>query len=511
MNDYYNEKIKWLELNYSEFSPTEYYRMMFPNGSFQKPKESNGDFKPNGILQFRCKGEEKGKMHSRIINDDHKTIDDCLKGNDEYRNIDFAIISGCAYIGRRRISKNVRMCYAIIIDVDSVNKNNLISLLGMCTNDIVPMPTAIVVSGNGVHVVYMLDEPIPTYPETLDALSDLKAILSRKLWNEKTSTDSKIQYQGITQGYRMVGTKTKRGHITRAFKVGNKVSIDELLTVLKNISEYPLGKSERKSKLFTKRFLKCLKNRNLYEDMTKTFCDDITHVSIEEAKIKWPDWYERRIVNKEAPGHYTCGKGLYTWWLETISSKKNVHVGNRRNCMYCLAAFAQKCDVPEEELTKDLESLFKFYQSLSTCKEDEFTVEDMKSAVTSFRQSDLTRMTKKRIHILTGIDFSSKEKTKPRKKRSEHLKDCRAKRDSNYTNGTHWYDRGGRPSKEAVIGDYLCNHPDVKKVAQIAKECNVSRQTVYNYINKRKTPIHQTDNYCKESDPSVDTFERSVE
>lgn len=34
MNDYYNEKIKWLELNYSEFSPTEYYRMMFPNGSF---------------------------------------------------------------------------------------------------------------------------------------------------------------------------------------------------------------------------------------------------------------------------------------------------------------------------------------------------------------------------------------------------------------------------------------------------------------------------------------------
>lgn len=225
MNDYYNEKIKLLEPNYSEFSPTEYYRMMFPNGSFQMPKESNGDYKPNGILQFRCKGEEKGKMHSRIINDDHKTIDDCLKGNDEYKNIDFAIISGCAYIGRRRISKNVRMCYAIIIDVDSVNKNNLISLLGMCTNHIVPMPTAIVVSGNGIHVVYMLDEPIPTYPETLDALSDLKAILSRKLWNEKTSTDSKIQYQGITQGYRMVGTKTKRGHITRAFKVGNKVSI----------------------------------------------------------------------------------------------------------------------------------------------------------------------------------------------------------------------------------------------------------------------------------------------
>lgn len=81
MNDYYNEKIEWLESNYSEFSPTEYYRMMFPNGSFQKPKESNGDYKPNGILQFRCKGEEKGKMHSRIINDDHKTIDDCLKGN----------------------------------------------------------------------------------------------------------------------------------------------------------------------------------------------------------------------------------------------------------------------------------------------------------------------------------------------------------------------------------------------------------------------------------------------
>ena len=179
--------------------------------------------------------------------------------------------------------------------------------------------------------------------------------------------------------------------------------------------------------------------------------------------------------------------------------------------MYCLAAFAQKCDVPEEELTKDLENLFGFYQSLSTCKEDEFTVEDMKSAINSFRQSDLTRMTKKRVHTLTGINISSKEKTKPRKNRSEHLKYCRAKRDSNYTNGTHWYDRGGRPSKEAVISDYLCNHPDVKNVAQIAKECNVSRQTVYNYINKKKALTHQTDNYDKESDLPVDTIEQHIE
>lgn len=50
-------------------------------------------------------------------------------------------------------------------------------------------------------------------------------------------------------------------------------------------------------------------------------------LSLEEAKEKYSDWYERRIVNGDRRKHWTVKRDLYDWWLHRIGDK--IWVGHR--------------------------------------------------------------------------------------------------------------------------------------------------------------------------------------
>lgn len=486
--DLYPEKIKWLTENYTEVSPEDFYRIIFPCGSFQKTNESNGDYKSNGLLLFRRKEEKEDTMHSTIIFDEHSEINDCVENNGFFENCEFAIISGCSYIGRRKLNFNARKCCAIIIDIDQVDELRLSMLLGMASDGILPKPTAVVVSGNGIHVYYVLDKPIKLYKNQYASLSDLKQLLSRKLWNANTSLDSNPQYQGITQGYRVVGTKTKRGHITRAFLTGEKVTIDYLISGVYDLKEVPYlmpkkTSHNRKKDTFAKRTKEYIKNNELYDELYSSLVDDTSiNYTLEEAKKLFPEWYQRRIINNEQPGHYIVNEAVYNTFFKAISTPGNVQVGHRWYCMYCLAAFAQKCNIPESRFINDLGKLFPIYQSLSDKKENKFTVDDVKAVIKVFRHNDLIHITKRRISALSGINFKETVRTKPKRKQKEHLQDCRKIRDAKYVDGNHWYDNGGRPSKDEVISEYLKSHPNITNISQIARGCGVSRPTVYKYF-----------------------------
>ena len=99
-----------------------------------------------------------------------------------------------------------------------------------------------------------------------------------------------------------------------------------------------------------------------------------------------------------------------------------------------------------------------------------------------FRHNDLIHITKKRISALSGINFKETVRTKPKRKQKEHLQDCRKIRDAKYVDGNHWYDNGGRPSKEDVISEYLKSHPNITNISQIARECGASSLEIYKYF-----------------------------
>ncbi len=68
-------------------------------------------------------------------------------------------------------------------------------------------------------------------------------------------------------------------------------------------------------------------------------------MSLAEAKAKYPDWYERRIVKGERRGRWTVKRDLYDWWLRRI--RDEIRVGHRYHGIMTLAVYAKKCGIEE--------------------------------------------------------------------------------------------------------------------------------------------------------------------
>ena len=58
-------------------------------------------------------------------------------------------------------------------------------------SSILPKATFVVNSGTGLHLYYVLDKPVPMYPQNQKYLKELKYSLTRQIWNKFTSTINK--------------------------------------------------------------------------------------------------------------------------------------------------------------------------------------------------------------------------------------------------------------------------------------------------------------------------------
>ena len=72
-----------------------------------------------------------------------------------------------------------------------------------------------------------------------------------------------------------------------------------------------------------------------------------SRLSLAEAKEKYPDWYDRRVVKKERRGRWTVKRDLYDWWLHRIADE--IKVGHRFYGIMTLAIYAKKCNIDEAE------------------------------------------------------------------------------------------------------------------------------------------------------------------
>lgn len=133
----------------------------------------------------------------------------------------------------------------------------------------------------------------------------------------------------------MVGTQSKLGkrYPVKAFETGERVTI-----------EYLNGYLMDKSKAVTDFHYK-------------------SDLSLAEARKKYPEWYEKRIVQGERRERWHVKRDLYDWWLRKI--KEGASVGHRYSCLCVLASYAVKCDIPEDELFTDA---FPCCNSLMICQ-----------------------------------------------------------------------------------------------------------------------------------------------
>lgn len=429
-----------LDTLFEEVHYMDFYRDIFPVGSFEERGEYE-DGKYNGIAIAIEKGSKRAKRMT--ITDDLDMIADMAGSND------FCLMSPISYAGKSRKSSNARFMYALAIDLDGMTErkhwdffmeqiNRGHEMLQFVWG--LPRPTYLVFSGSGIHIYYVFKQPIPMFKNIVEELEKLKRRLTWQAWTQGASSlHDKVQYESLFQGFRVVGTITKDGGRCRAFSVGEKVTVEYL-------------------------------NKFVPEDHRAVSFVYKSDLLLQDAKKKYPEWYQRRIVEKRPRNTWTCKKAVYDWWIRKL--KEGAEQGHRYWCIMTLATYAQKCGVPRETLEEDAYGLIPFMNT----KGDEFTEDDVMHALEAYTDSYVTYPIDT-IVWRTGIQIEKNKRNF--RKQALHLERARAVQNIDYPCG-EWRNKEGRPDKLSVVAEWRSEHPEGTK-AECIRETGLSKKTVYRW------------------------------
>lgn len=432
-----NPTEQYLAERFPEVSAKDFYRELFPAGELAK----RGEYETGKYCGIALRiGDEKVQRYS--VTDDLEILDE-LAGTD-----DFCIMSPVSYAGKSAKQTNARWLYAVTVDLDEP-----ISEIGRHgtpiginefffeeRNGVLPLPTYIVSSGTGLHIYYMLERPIPLYRHVIEQLQRFRHDLIFKIWNRYITNIPNPQYESVTQAFRLVGSITKQGDRVRAYRIGDKVTIEHLNGFV--------FKEENQVKEFR------YKSSN----------------TLAEAREKWPEWYQARIVEGRPRGTWKTNRGLYDWWKTQI---EKATYGHRYFWIMALAIYAMKAGISEEELIKDALSFVPYLDQLNDQKP--FTRDDALKACQMYNES-YCHFPRRMVEIITAIRIDPNRRNY--RPQDLHLKGARAIRDIICeANNVDWRYHGGAPTKEHVVRQWRELNPEGRKI-DCERETGLSRPTV---------------------------------
>ena len=433
----YEDCYAYLSAQFPEVGGCEFYSELFPDN--EKAGELHTDFsRPNAIYLYR--DEARGRERRRIM----------LKDTWEQDYMEYVernpltLCSGLVYRRRANKLQNAQRMNALIFDLDGVGLLELRNLFLRFGGDPerlrrLPMPTFLVLSGTGLHLYYVFQEPVDLFPNIKVQLKSLKYDLTFRMWEYKaTSKQKAIQYQSINQCFRMVGSiNDKYGTQLVAFRTGERVTLDYLNAYARPENRVDIDKPFSPSK------------------MTR-----------EQAKEAYPEWYERVVVrgDKRRKQWDIAGKvhgddpyALYHWWLRQIG---RIEGGHRYFFMMCLAIYAYKCGVPKKQLRQDMKQAFAELQKVEHI--NPLTEDDIRSALEAY-DKEYYNFTISDIEALTNVRIDKNKRNG--RKQGVHLQGARAIQEINdKANGTNWREGNGRPSAQKQVHKWREQHPEGRKV-----------------------------------------------
>lgn len=294
---------------------------------------------------------------------------------------------------------------------------------------------------------YVFEKPIPLYPQVHERLNLLKRNLTKRIWNPYTSDLKERQFQGVVQGFRTVGTKTKAGDITTCFRTGEKITVEYL-------NEWATDEAVKVTDFKYK-----------------------STMSLQEAKEKFPEWYERRVVQGDTSGGgawHPKGnpRALYEWWIRQI--RLGAAPGHRYWCVYAMVVYGRKCGVPLEEIRADAYGLVEILNSLNP--DDPFTKKDVRDALKAYQESNY-KVSRQFISEQTAIEIKANKRNG--RSQTEHVKLMNFVREE--INGNKdWRNKDGRPSYREAVFKFLDMNPEATAV-EFCELTNMSRAVFFKY------------------------------
>lgn len=464
----YENIINYLAANYEKVSGDIFYKELFPhneNSNYQRTLDIGpAAVQPNAIYYIvdEIKSKEQKRAERGIESKLFYRIMTADTWEQDYLDVKLnprALCGGLAYVGRKNLLAKARQMNAMIFDLDNVNERALEGVFRRINDDRmsnieIPRPTYIAASGTGLHIYYAFEEPVPLTENIILQLNTLKSELTRRLWEYPyTSANEKIQYQGINQPFRMVGSMNEKyGTEVIGYRVGPPVTLD---------------------------FLNSYAREEFKVDITKIFKP--TKNSLNEAKKLYPEWYDKVILNKDKKAktwdRSKQGDALYQWWLKRIDE---IQEGARYNYMLHMVAYAKKCNVPKKQLTEDM---LKVYENLKTKPaESEITEEEMQQALKTYN-NEIRNYRLSTIHKHCHIEMPKNKRNGETQK--YHLEDCRDRKVKMKQRGQEFKNPEGRPkgsgTKEDIVKKYIKENPG-SSVTKIARNLKISRPTIYKYL-----------------------------
>lgn len=430
---------------YPEISPMAYYRELFP----EELMESKGEEVRGKYTAIAIGLNEAGQAKRTQITKGLPQIEQLIASDD------FVMTAPVLFAGRTASNEMARYLTALEFDLDFLRLDKQGEIVGIRDFlyqtslsetdpfDRLPTPTYVIASSNrNLHVVYLLDKPLPMYPNILDSVRDFRRVFIPKLWDSYiTEADKKPQFEtSPVQAFRLVGSKTKHGDdFVRCYQTGARVSIDYL-------NKYSSNKIVEVKSSLTK----------------------------EQAKEQYPEWYDKRIAKGLPKRTWECYKGLYEWWFKRMPEVK---VGHRYHYLLCLAAYAQKCGISEDRLAKDMALCRQEMDKLSP-PDNPLTMSDMAKALQCHQERYRT-LPRAKISELSGLEITPNKRNG--RSRAVHLEIARNTRATLNKYGEGHANNAGAPNKKDKIVNFKQANPGMSN-REIASALGVSRNTVNKWL-----------------------------
>ena len=202
-------------------------------------------------------------------------------------------------------------------------------------------------------------------------------------------------------------------------------------------------------------------------------------VTLEEAKRRYPEWYQNRVVEKKRVGKtWNVNRAVYDWWRGRLREGHNNLDGHRYWSIMVLFIYASKCKIPFEEAMEDAMSYLGQFDALTKREDNHFTEEDIIAASKAYHDNSC-KFPIKKIEALTLFRIDSPSRRNGRKQ-TTHLRLARATRDvlQIEKGRSDWREGNGRKPEKEKVRAWRAAHPENTNKSQCARDLGLSRPTV---------------------------------
>lgn len=366
--------------------------------------------------------EDAGKKIQPMELDD--AIDFSMSRND-------VLLGGVAYFNNWISKKSAKEIYTFIVDMDNVYSGTLQNALQAdwksANGEPFAKPTYIVNSGTGLHLYFVLEEPIPCYRRSLE---DIDKVYRQLAVQQSRRVYVNRQVQWFGQDFRMAGGQNKYGWENAVYRIGDKWDIDEL---------------------------------------AKSVGVDAHFVRYGEPKQKM-----KLEANKRQRRKTTGWKSSEAFYYHALEGcREKTQEGHRYTSLCALSVIAWKCGIPLEQLERDLLSLLPGYNKGAQRQIKE------KEVYSALKMYNDRAMPTRRESLEHWQGWEYKPIKRNGRKRDEHLRRARAVQAIDYPEG-EWRNKDGAPSAQTKVQQYRAEHPEAKP-RDCIEATGLSKNTVYKW------------------------------